>query len=376
MILPDQTLGVLGGGQLGRFFAMAAKTMGYRVVVLDPAPAGPAAALADRHIAAAYDDTAALAALIAECAAVTTEFENVPAASLDHLAAYMPVIPSPAAVAITQDRIQEKDFLHASGLPTAPYAAVRTAADLEAAWARVGAPAILKIARQGYDGKGQVVLQSQAGLQAGFRELGSQACVLESKLALAQELSVIVARNSRGETSHYPVAENVHRGGILHSTRVPAAVDASLTRQASELAEQVIAALAYQGVLAVEMFLTAAGELLINELAPRPHNSGHFSLDACSCSQFEQQVRALCGLPLGDPGLLTPVAMVNLLGDLWQAGPPDWTKVLSQPRAKLWLYGKAAARPGRKMGHINVLAGDAAAALAEADALHRCLQGQ
>jgi 5-(carboxyamino)imidazole ribonucleotide synthase len=373
MILPDATLGVVGGGQLGRMFTAAARTMGYQVIVLDPDPHSPAAALADRHLQADYADTAALEALGRACAAVTTEFENVPARSLELLAELCPVRPSAHAVAIVQDRIREKTFLRDQGLPTAPFEAVFRPEGLARALADVGAPALLKRAALGYDGKGQAVVDTEPEGLAAFEAMGGVPCVLERRVDLAVELSVVLARDAQGRITAFPVAENAHANGILDTSVVPARVPDTLARRTEEMARAVAEALDYCGVMAVEFFVTTGDELLINEIAPRPHNSGHYTLDACATSQFEQQVRMLCGLPAGDPRLLTPVVMVNLLGDLWQHGTPAWDALLGDRRVKLHLYGKREARGGRKMGHFNLLDTDIERALADARVLFQRL---
>ncbi|MGF1644851.1 MAG: 5-(carboxyamino)imidazole ribonucleotide synthase [Thiotrichales bacterium] len=355
MILPGATLGMLGGGQLGRMFTIAARTMGYRVIVLDPDADSPAGRFADEHLHAAYTDTWALDELAGACAVVTTEFENIPASVLRRLAVGCPVRPSADAVETTQNRIREKRFIQAIGLLTSPFAVIESASDLAAAAAAVAFPAILKRAELGYDGKGQVVLVDPADLPAAFASLGGIPCVLEHKIDLVREISVVLARNEAGESRCYPVGENIHRDGILYRTQVPATVDTALAEAAAAAAKQLADALAYCGVMAVEFFVSRAGELLVNEIAPRPHNSGHFTLDACVSSQFEQQVRMICGLPFGDTRLLSPVAMVNLLGDLWRSGAPRWERLLVDPGVKLHLYGKLLARPGRKMGHFCLL---------------------
>lgn len=374
MVLPGSTLGMLGGGQLGRMFTIAARNMGYEVIVLDPDANSPAGKLASRHLCAAYDDAAALATLNKSCAVITTEFENIPAAILEQLAAACPVRPGARAVTITQDRIHEKTFLRDKGFPTAPFAVIRSDADLAAALQHVTSPAILKVSRFGYDGKGQFPVNTGAELQAGWQALGSNECVLEQRMPLDVEISVVLARSTGGETATFPVGENIHEHGILDVSIVPARVDPALCDQAIRMATGIAAALDYVGVMAVEFFV-ADGRLLVNEIAPRPHNSGHYTLDATVTSQFEQQVRAVCGLPLGDTRLLSPVVMVNLLGDLWHEGqPPKWDKLLSHGNVKLHLYGKHQARPGRKMGHYNVLAGDVATALQLARAVQQRLE--
>jgi 5-(carboxyamino)imidazole ribonucleotide synthase len=355
VILPGATLGVLGGGQLGRMFCVAARTMGYRTVVLDPDKRSPAGLIADEHICAAYDDAAALQRMADVCDAITTEFENVPAASLQFLATKKPVHPSAQCVQIAQNRIAEKNFARDIGISPAPFYEVRQASDLESACAVTGLPAILKTATLGYDGKGQQVIKTLQQAHEAFRAMGSVVCVLEKKLDLKLEISALLARNENGEVQCYPPAENEHRNGVLHQSIVPARVSEMLTERAQASAIKLAHALKYVGVLAVEFFITGDDELVFNEMAPRPHNSGHYTKDAAVTSQFEQQVRVMCGLPPGDARLISPVVMVNLLGDLWH---PDWYKLLKEPKAKLHLYGKEESRPGRKMGHYNVLAAD------------------
>lgn len=375
MILPGATVGVVGGGQLGRMFTLQARTMGYRVVVLDPDPQSPAGAVADRHIRAAYDDKRALSELAASCAAVTTEFENVPAATLEYLARSSLVRPPVEAVAITQDRIAEKSFLQSHGFATAPFRPVRNKSELLDAIASISLPALLKTSRLGYDGKGQATIESKESAVHAFDRLGGVACILESRLELERELSVIVARGADGDVAAFPVAENRHREGILETSVVPARIPEALAQQARKLATDIAEAMAYVGVLGVELFVVCGRGLMVNEMAPRPHNSGHYTMDACSADQFEQQLRTLCGLPLARPWLLSPVAMVNLLGELWSGGEPRWEEALKRPGVRLHLYGKAEARPGRKMGHLNCLAADPDRALAIAletrDALRR-----
>ncbi len=372
-ILPGATLAMLGGGQLGRMFTIAARTTGYRVMVLDPDPDSPAGRIADVHLRAGYTDPQALDELAKHCAAVTTEFENIPGPALEYLAAYMPVRPGATALSTTQDRILEKAFIRQAGLMTAPYYVIRSASDLDAAWHAVGAASILKRAAMGYDGKGQARVDSIEALRAAFADLGEVPCVLEQKLALEREISVVLARNHLGESRCHPVSENVHRSGILHSSIVPARIDDALAQQAQAQSRRLADALDYCGVLAVEFFVVE-GQLVVNEIAPRPHNSGHYSLDACVTSQFEQQLRMVCGLPFGDTRLLTPVVMMNLLGDLWGSAQPRWSALLNEPAAKLHLYGKREARPGRKMGHFCVLATDVDDALARAETVYQQLQ--
>jgi 5-(carboxyamino)imidazole ribonucleotide synthase len=351
MIAPPATLGIVGGGQLGRYFVMAARTMGYRTIVLEPDPHAPAGRVADEHIVAGYGDRAALHQLASSCAVVTTEFENPPAAAMEWLTEQTVVCPSAAAIAIAQDRRAEKVFLGDAGIPTAPFVVIETDDDLAAAATGFSFPAILKTARLGYDGKGQVALASHDALAPAWALFDRQPCVLEQRLPLEGEVSVVMARGASGATAVYPVARNTHVDGILDCTVVPFAAPG-----AADLACEIAAALAYVGVLAVEMFIVG-GRLVVNELAPRPHNSGHWTLDAARTSQFEQQVRAVCGAGLGDPSLVAPaVAMVNLLGDLWTDGEPGWSAALAHPASSLHLYGKEVARPGRKMGHLTVTA--------------------
>lgn len=375
MIEPGATLGMLGGGQLGRMFTLAARTMGYAVVVLDPDPHSPAGALASEHVRADYLDAAALDHLAATCAAVTTEFENVPADALERLAADCVVRPQAAAVAPVQDRVSEKSLLDRHGLPTAPWAPLRSRRDLAGAVAAVGTPAVIKTARGGYDGKGQAAVDAPDDAEAAFAEVDAAVSILERRIELACEISVIVCRAADGGVATYPPAANVHRNGILFTSTVPAGVAAPIADRARAIAIDVAKALDYVGVLGVEMFVTPAGDVLVNEIAPRPHNSGHYTLDAAATTQFEQQVRLLCGAPPGDTALLTPVSMVNLLGDVWLDGAPDWTRVLDDPSAYLHLYGKREPRPGRKMGHLNVVDPVADTALARAVAHRRALAG-
>ena len=372
MIFPDAMLGMLGGGQLGRMFTLAAHSMGYRVAVLDPDPLSPAGAIADVHLKAAYQDREALQQLADTCAAVTTEFENVPADSLRWLASHCTVRPGGDAVAIAQDRIREKAFFESCGLSVAPYAHIETQAAIANAAPQLF-PGILKRARFGYDGKGQARVASIAEATLAFKTFGEEPCVLESLVALACEVSVVVTRGADGAARVFPVAENQHRHGILGVCIVPARITPQLAQRAEQAALLIAERMAYVGVLAVEFFVTQDGNLLVNEIAPRPHNSGHYTIDACVTSQYEQQVRALCGLALGDTRLLSPVAMVNLLGDAWAAGVPNWQQLFDNPRAKLHLYGKHEARPGRKMGHFTVIGDSADAALAEAMQLRAAL---
>lgn len=373
-ILPPAMLGILGGGQLGRMFLVAAKTMGYRVTVLDPDPRSPAGLLADVHLCVPYNDPAALAEMAKNCAAITTEFENVDADSMRWLAQHVPVSPSGDNVAIAQDRVLEKGYINQAGLPTAPWLPLENAAALEADLSEF-LPGIVKTARLGYDGKGQIRVTTVDEVKAAFAQLKNQRCVLEKMLPLAGEMSVIVARTGAAQAAVFPVAENEHVNGILDVSIVPARISADLTAQAQQMALKLADSLAYVGVMAVEFFVLQDGSLVINEMAPRPHNSGHYTLDACLSSQFEQQVRTMCGLTPAQTDLLQPAVMVNLLGDVWgkNGEQPDWRVLLDAPNAKLHLYGKQEARPGRKMGHFTVLCDSAEHALEQAQAIKETL---
>jgi 5-(carboxyamino)imidazole ribonucleotide synthase len=353
-IVPPATIGMLGGGQLGRYTMVAARLMGYGTVLVDPDPDAPAGRVADGHIVAAYDDPAALDRLAATCAVVTTEFENPPAAAMARLEREVRVAPSAAAVAVAQDRIAEKRFLAGLGVPTAPWRAAGPDGMDDGDGVALGFPAIVKTARLGYDGKGQVAVADAPGVAAALTDL-EVPCVVEQRVPLDLEVSVVVARTPDGAHVTYPVAENHHVDGILDVSVVPARIPPPLANEAAMLALEIAEALGYVGVLAVEMFVSD-GRLLVNELAPRPHNSGHWTLDGSLTSQFEQQVRAVCGLALRPTGIVAGgAAMVNLLGDLWAEGEPAWEHVLADAAATLHLYGKREARAGRKMGHVTVL---------------------
>ncbi|MBX3660445.1 MAG: 5-(carboxyamino)imidazole ribonucleotide synthase [Ramlibacter sp.] len=371
-ILPGATLGVMGGGQLGRMFAHAAQQMGYFTAVLDPDPGSPAGRVSHDHILAGYEDVAGLDRLARLSAAITTEFENVPAQALRTLAAARPVAPAGDAVAIAQDRALEKTHFMRCGVACAPWAAIETAAQLAAVGDDL-LPGILKTARLGYDGKGQVRVATREALAAAWQQLGQVPCVLEKMLPLAAEISVIVARGHDGQMVHLPPQLNLHRDGILAVTEVhDANMPVARMERAVSATESIANGLAYVGVLCVEFFVLADGSLVVNEMAPRPHNSGHYSMDACDLSQFELQVRAMTGLPLVQPRQHSPAVMLNLLGDLWfPAGAqepvtPPWARVLALPGTHLHLYGKTEARRGRKMGHLNVTGPDAAAVRAVA----------
>lgn len=354
-ILPGSAIGMLGGGQLGRMFTIAARSLGYDVIVLDPDAHSPAGGLASEHLASAYDDREALDYLATHCDVVTTEFENIPAETLAYLARSVAVHPSADALQVAQHRLREKEFFRAQGLDTAAFLAIETVADIDSA-RDFPFPAILKTSTLGYDGKGQIVCPDFAALAEAYQQIGAKPCVLEQRIDLACEVSVVLGRAQDGTVTCFPIAENRHANGILDVTLVPASISNTLADRALDAARRIADGLDYCGVLAVEFFISTDGRVLVNEMAPRPHNSGHYTLDACATSQFEQQLRMVCGLPAGSCELHRPVAMLNLLGDIWPAdSSPPWDEVLALPRAKLHLYGKKEARPGRKMGHINCL---------------------
>ena len=363
-MLPGATIGLLGGGQLGRMLALEGRPLGYRFVSYDPAAGGPASQVCDKSFVAAFDDTAALTAFAAECDLVTFEWENIPAETVDLIAKTKPVWPDANGLRVIQDRWVQREFLKKHGLPQTDYRSVDGLPHLEDAANALGFSCILKTRRFGYDGKGQRRLASTADFPS---EISSPS-ILERQVDFVKEISVILARTEDGRTAIFPLAENSHRSGILHTTRAPASITDDVAKRARELALRTAEALGHVGVLAVELFVLADGALLINEIAPRVHNSGHFTYGACATSQFEQHVRAICGLPLGAVEHRVPSVMINLLGDLWSGGEPRWEAALARPDVKLHLYGKAEAKPGRKMGHLLVL-GDARRALSEADAL-------
>ncbi|MCH6564278.1 MAG: 5-(carboxyamino)imidazole ribonucleotide synthase [Proteobacteria bacterium] len=372
-ILPGSTLGMLGGGQLGRMFVIAARTMGYEVLVLDPDADSPAGKIASRHLQAAYDDREALDDLAQHCAAVSTEFENIPADTLDYLAKSLPVHPSASALRIAQNRVLEKRFFDRQGLNTTPYLAINSDADLVLA-ENFEYPAILKTATLGYDGKGQFVCNSFDELGTAYNQISSQACVLEKKIDLAMEVSVVLCRSEAGDVDCFPVAQNEHRNGILDISAAPAELSQETGVAVRQAARSIADGLDYCGVLAVEFFISTDQQVLVNEMAPRPHNSGHFTIDACETSQFEQQLRMMCGIPAGSSRQHSAVVMWNILGDLWpQDGTPNWGEVLGQGNMKLHLYGKSEARAGRKMGHINCLASDTTEARKQLDEIKKKL---
>lgn len=357
LIVPPATIGVLGSGQLGRMFAIAARRMGYRVHTLSPEGDTPTGQVADVEITAAYDDLDAIARFARQVSVVTFEFENVPAATAEAAAKHAPVRPGGHVLHVAQHRLREKTFLSQRNFPVTPYAAVHSADELRQALSQLGLPAVLKTAGWGYDGKGQKKLNTFDEADAAWSGLGAAEAVVEAWVEFEQEVSVVAARGLDGSQADFGVIANRHQRHILDLSVAPADVPPAMERQAREIARAVMEALDAVGVLCVEFFVTSSGQLLINELAPRPHNSGHVTFDACVTSQFEQQLRAICGLPLGSTDWLRPAAMANLLGDIWQDGPPRWQRACAFPNVKLHLYGKAEARPGRKMGHLTALAG-------------------
>lgn len=363
---PGSTIGVLGGGQLGRMLAHAATRLGYRVHVYEPQADCPAGAVAHKEVNAPYEDLAALAAFARECDVVTYEFENVPAAPLKHIESLTQLHPHWSVLETTQNRSREKRWLRDNGFPHARFAEVAAGGDLAAGLREVGVPCVVKTADFGYDGKGQLKVMSEADVPAALKKFAGQPVVIEQFVDFACEVSAVVARSASAAVRVFPISENIHTNHILDFSIVPARVPAEVLTKAEKLARVIAEKIDLVGVLGVEFFVTKAGEVLVNELAPRTHNSGHYTIDACMTSQFEQQVRAICGLPLGAVTLLSPVVMVNILGDAWKwdangqcVGDPDWDALLAQPNVRLHLYGKAEPRPGRKMGHFTVTARDA-----------------
>ncbi|WP_180538978.1 5-(carboxyamino)imidazole ribonucleotide synthase [Nevskia soli] len=360
-IVPGATIGVLGSGQLGRMFTIAARRMGYRVHTLSPDEDTPTGQVADTEIQASYDDLDAVRAFASGVDIVTFEFENVPAATAAAAESCAPVRPSGEVLHVTQHRLREKRWLAGHGFPVAPFAAVSSLDELRTAVDRIGSPAILKSAGFGYDGKGQIAISGPGHLDQVWEQMAQDA-VLEHRIDFECELSVVAARGESGQCVHYGTVRNAHVNGILDVTSAPSCVPSKIEREAVRIAQDILDQFQVIGVLCVEFFLTRGGKLLVNELAPRPHNSGHFTIDACVTSQFEQQLRTVCGLPLGDVTMLCPAAMANLLGDLWAHGDPNWPAALAIPDAKLHLYGKVEPRPGRKMGHITAIGSDVAEA--------------
>lgn len=355
LVLPGQVIGFLGGGQLARMMAFEARRMGYRIAVLDPDPMGPAAQLADVVVTGRFDDGDAAEQLCAASDVVTLDTEHIPAAVLSRLEGRYRVLPGAAVIGVIQDRLTQRQFLTRQNVPQPANAAADDLAALRAAVATVGLPCVVKARRNGYDGKGQARIETMHGIEAAWRAIGGVPAVVEAFVDFAREVSVLLARDRDGEVRFFASAANEHRRHVLHVTRAPAGLTATQEAEAQAIGRAVAEGLGYTGVLAVELFVTSSGGLLVNEIAPRVHNSGHYTFGACATSQFEQHVRAVCGLPLGDPELLRPAAMVNLLGDLWGEGEPDWREVMRHPCARLHLYGKGKAMPGRKMGHVLLL---------------------
>ena len=355
-ILPGATIGVLGSGQLGRMFAMAARRMGYLVHTFSPETDTPTGQVADVEVTASYDDLEAVRDFARGVQVVTFEFENIPAETVEAVAEYVPVRPSGFVLQTTQHRVREKTYLAGAGFPVTPFRHVRSLAELQQAQLELGLPAVLKTAGFGYDGKGQSKITSPDEIESAYAALNGQEAILEAFVDFEREVSVVAARGLDGARINYGVIENIHRRHILDCSVAPANVSAAVLKSATEIAESLLEQLDVVGVLCVEFFLQRDGSLYINELAPRPHNSGHLTIDACLTSQFEQQVRAVCGLALGVPDLLRPAAMANLLGDLWQDAEPNWAAACAFPNVKLHLYGKHEARPGRKMGHLTACA--------------------
>lgn len=374
-IQPGASLGVLGGGQLGRMFAIAARRLGYRVHVLCPHDDTPAGQVADVEINAPYDDVDALKKFASCVDVVTFEFENVPAIAAETVAQHAPVRPSGSVLYTVQNRLREKEFLVRTGIPCAPFAPVRSLNELDAAITAVGTPAVLKTAAWGYDGKGQTLIQREDEGRTAWSLLGAEECVLEAFVDFDHELSVIVARGLDGQMAYYGPIENDHSQHILDVSVYPSNRLQSVADEAREMAAAIVTGLDAVGVICIEFFRARDGRLLVNEIAPRPHNSGHLTVDSCITCQFEQQVRAICGLPLGDTGILRPAAMANLLGDLWEPTTPRWHRALALPNVKLHLYGKHDARPGRKMGHLTALADQPAEARQAAVAARQMLVG-
>lgn len=381
---PGSTIGILGGGQLGRMSAIAARNMGYNIHIFDPVPHSPAGQIADREINAPYTDTQALTDFASKVDLVTLEFENIPVEALNTIEKQVPVNPSAEILYIAQNRQREKDFLKENGFPVPPYAIVESEEELTEAIKTIGTPSVLKTADFGYDGKGQTIIALPEQSSTAWKKLSefsndAPRGILEGWVDFRCELSVICARNASGQSTTFPVAENTHANHILDFSIVPPRIPEDILSQARELAQSIADKLQIIGILAVEMFYTSKGTLLINELAPRPHNSGHYSQDACITSQFEQHIRAICNLPLGSTKLISPAVMLNLLGDIWLQDPsdkpeePEWNQILTQPTAKLHLYGKSKPINGRKMGHVNILGHNNETALRIASSLRSAI---
>jgi 5-(carboxyamino)imidazole ribonucleotide synthase len=371
---PGATIGIIGGGQLARMMAVEARRMGYRIAVLDTDADAPAVSIADIHVAGALDDVRAARELAACCDVVTLDTEHVPASLLRDLEQITRVHPSSEVLRVVQDRLTQRLFLEACGLPQVRHASIAAASDIAPAARKVGFPCVLKTRRDGYDGKGQARARTLAELESAWDELGRVPTVVEAFVRFEKEVSVLLARGVEGKTRFYAIAENVHRRHVLHTTQAPAGISSAVVTQAEYIGSRIASELGHVGMLAVELFVTGNGELLVNEIAPRTHNSGHYTLGGCVTSQFEQHVRAICGLPLGDTSLLRPVVMLNLLGDHWLHGGPDWGKIVDHPSIRLHLYGKKRAASGRKMGHLLVFGDSSEGARCLAESVSLALQ--
>src|SRR5437868_10884225 len=372
--LPGATIGLMGSGQLGRMLAVAARRMGYRVRVFSPEKDTPAGQFADDEVTAAYEDESVVREFAKDLDLLTFEFENIPRQTIEWCAAECEVRPAGSILHTAQNRLREKDFLSAASIPVAPYRAVRSASDLASACEEIKTPAILKSAAFGYDGKGQRLIERPHRLEEIWAERPGDELILERAIDFEKELSVIVARGPAGEVATFPVCENLHRDHILDITVVPARVSSVVEKSAADLAGAIAEKMALVGILAVEMFLQRDGKLLVNELAPRPHNSGHWTIEGCATSQFDQHVRAVCGLSLGSTDLIRPAAMANLLGDVWRNGEPNWVAALGVNDVHLHLYGKHHPRPRRKMGHLTAVAESAEAAIEAVSTARDALQ--
>ncbi len=369
-LLPGSTIGILGGGQLGRMLALEAHRLGYKIWVLDPTPFCPASQVADTHLCAPFDDLQALSQLATSANVVTYETEHIPLATLRYCSNATSLYPSASLLTLVQDRLTQRQFLTDHRIPQTPYAAVDHEHSLALAVQHLGLPAILKSRRGGYDGKGQAQIRNTQDLHSAWAAIGQAPAILEAHVPFRSEISVILARSIDGEARFFPVAENVHRHNILHTTRAPARIPSVIRHRAEALARTIADALDYCGVMTVEMFLLDDATLLVNEIAPRVHNSGHYTFGACVTSQFEQHLRAICRLPLGDTTQLRPAVMLNLLGDMWRNGTPHWQAVLAHPNTRLYLYGKEEARTGRKMGHVLLLGEDTDVLLQQVARIH------
>lgn len=365
-ILPNSTIGVFGSGQLGRMFAIEARKMGYRVHTFSPDADTPTGHISDVETTASYDDLDAVREFARSVDVVTFEFENVPAATVEAAAEFVPVHPKGEVLHTTQNRLREKTFLSANGFPVAPFRHIKTLDDLHRGVLEIGTPAVLKTAGFGYDGKGQRKIAAVGEVDEAFAGLDGRDAILEGFIDFEKEVSVVCARGQDGSFAHYGVIENEHRNHILDVSFAPADVSGAVFAEAVEITRSIAEQFGYVGTMCVEFFLTGSGKLLVNEIAPRPHNSGHLTFGPCATSQFEQQVRAVCGLPLGSSEFLRPAAMANLLGDVWSAGEPNWAAALAVPGVSLHLYGKAEPRPGRKMGHLTAVSDSVNGALTRA----------